>query len=193
MVVDFKDGVDEKKKVIIEDVLSCFGILNVLIVLEKYKDVFLDFMDDEKEMILSLKFVYFLYILNQFLEVVNFDGFIDLKQEVAVVIDSIFVIEKDEGVYICEDGRFGSGILKGRIIMCENVRFIGIENRRRYRQMLIFQFEDEVQKFLVELDNKKQERNVQKNLVEKFKNERDSFFLLVDFDIVFEMIEEREN
>lgn len=193
MVVDFKDGVDEKKKVIIEDVLSCFGILNVLIVLEKYKDVFLDFMDDEKEMILSLKFVYFLYILNQFLEVVNFDGFIDLKQEVVVVIDSIFVIEKDEGVYICEDGRFGSGILKGRIIMCENVRFIGIENRRRYRQMLIFQFEDEVQKFLVELDNKKQERNVQKNLVEKFKNERDSFFLLVDFDIVFEMIEEREN
>ncbi len=193
MAVDFKDGVDEKKKAIIEDALSCLGILNALIVPEKYKDVLSDLLDDEKEMILISKPAYFSHTINQFLEVANFDGPIELKQEVAAVIDSIFATEKDEGVYICEDGRFGSGILKGRTTTSENARFIGIENRRRYRQMLISQLEDEVQKLSVELDNKKQERNAQKNLVEKLKNERDSFPSLVDLDTAFEMIEEREN
>jgi len=37
MAVDFKDGVDERKKAIIEDALSSLGILNALIVPEKYK------------------------------------------------------------------------------------------------------------------------------------------------------------
>jgi len=112
-------------------------------------------MDDEKEMILISKPAYFSHLLNQFLEVANFDGPIELKQEVAAVIDSIFATEKDDGIYICEDGRFGSGILKGRTTTCENARFIGIENRRRYRQMLISQLEDEIQKISLELEGKK--------------------------------------
>lgn len=193
MAVDFKDGVDEKKKAIIEDALNCLGILNALIVPEKHKDILSDLMDDEKEMILISKPAYFSHLLNQFLEVADFDGPIELKQEVAAVIDSIFATEKDDGIYISEDGRFGSSILKGRTTTCENARFIGIENRRRYRQMLISQLEDEVQKLSVELDNKKQERNAQKNLVEKLKNERNSFPSLVDLDTAFEMIEEKED
>jgi len=193
MAVDFKDGVDERKKAIIEDALSSLGILNALIVPEKYKDVLSDLMDDEKEMILISKPAYFSHLLNQFLEVANFDGPIELKQEVAAVIDSIFATEKDDGIYICEDGRFGSGILKGRTTTCENARFIGIENRRRYRQMLISQLEDEIQKISLELEGKKQEKNVQKTLLEKLKEERNSFPSMVDLDTAFEMIEEREN
>lgn len=167
--------------------------MNALIVPEKYRDVLSELMDDEKEMILIPKPAYFSHTLNEFLEVANFDGPAELKQEVAAVIDSIFATQKDDGIYICEDGRFGNSILKGRTTTCENARFIGIENRRRYRQMLISQLEDEIAKLSVELDNKKQERNAQKVLLEKLQNERDSFPSLIDLDTAFEMIEERED
>ncbi|AZT89341.1 TIGR02680 family protein [Caldicellulosiruptor changbaiensis] len=189
MAVDFKPGIDERLKAVIEDALFELGVLNALIVPEKYKNEIDELLEDEKEVVLFPKPAYFSHTLNEYLEVANFENAEGLINEVAAVIDSIHINPVDDGIYVCEDGRFGNGILKGKTTTHEQPKYIGIENRRRYKQMLILQLEEEIQNLTKELEEKKAEANFLKSQLEVLELEKKNFPTSADLDTAFDMID----
>lgn len=189
MAVDFKPGIEERLKAVIEDALFELGILNALIVPEKYKNEIDGLLEDEKEVVLFPRPAYFSHTLNEYLEVANFENAEGLINEVAAVIDSIHINPVDDGIYVCEDGWFGNGILKGKTTTHEQARYIGIENRRRYKQMLISQLEEEIQSLTKELEEKKAETNFLKSQLEVLELEKKNFPTSADIDTAFDMID----
>lgn len=192
MAVDFKKDVKDELKAIIEDALLELGILNALIVPEKYRSELDNLEEDEKELILFPKPVYFSQTMNYYLEVANFENAEGLKEDVAAVIDSIQINPTQDGVYVCEDGRFGNGILNGRTTTKSNARFIGVENRRRYKQMLISQLESEIALLNEEITAKKISMEGLKSQLNMLETEKKAFPDFSDLDTAFEMIEDVE-
>lgn len=137
MAVEFKDGVDEKMKDLIEQGLLDLGVLDSLIVPEKYRYVLKDLASDVKESIIFSNPRLMSQNMEVYLTPGSFDAAGITKQDVADAIASIGLNADKNGAYLCEDGTFGMGIIVGKTSSIRPSRYIGIESRKRYREQLL--------------------------------------------------------
>lgn len=137
MAAEFKPGIDDEMKAVMEQGLLDLGILDSLIVPLRYRDALHKLGPLVKDSIIFSS----PQIMAQNLESYLAPGESDVpgisRQDVADAIASISLNPGKSAAYLCEDGTFGMGILKGKTSSLRPSKFIGIESRRKYREQLI--------------------------------------------------------
>jgi len=193
MAVDFVDGVDDDMKAVIEQGLMDMGILDSLIVPRKYYEVTQYFTEDIKDSVIVPQPKLMCQSLDSYLEVAKLEVEGITQQDVADAIASITLNPDDYSPYLCEDGSYGIGILRGKTSRDYTPKYIGIESRRRHKEQLIREIEDKLQ----ELKDKRESLLSQKQMMEAkiiaLKSEYNSFPRFDDLDAAYELLEEYED
>ncbi|QXM06569.1 TIGR02680 family protein [Crassaminicella indica] len=134
--IDFKDDVSEDIKKAIESAFVDMGMLDALIVDEKYKEEVLQFQEGEwdryifaKENIMKHNLTTYFQVDKEGLEGVSY-------QTVDRVLQGIFLVD-DELVFIDENGNYKIGALRGKASENYILKYIGGNSRKRHRERLI--------------------------------------------------------
>lgn len=141
--IDFKKGVAEEVRVCIESALVSMGIIDALIVNEKDFKKALDFNENQVDKYLITEGNMMRYNLSQYLEVdkANLEG-VDFAR-VDQLLTGIY-LDEDKLAYINEKGEYGLGILKGKADSAYEIKYIGASARKKHREKLIKQKEEEL-------------------------------------------------
>lgn len=142
--VDFKDGIPEKVRGKLEEALMDMGMLDALVIPEKYrhKALMLDLNTADK----------YIFPRNEVCEE-NLLEFlkpepVDTDEidtgDINSALASILIHENGSETYIDVNGRYSIGLLKGNISGSYVPRFIGTSARNRYRQDMINRLLDEL-------------------------------------------------
>ena len=142
--IDFKEGVSEEQKGIIEEALLEMGLLDALVLPSKYKNQLsqLNIEGADKFIVSEPKLM--TYNLDQFLKVdkLELDGI--SKEDVSSALFSILIDSGNE-TYIDEKGFYGLGILEGKVSKLYIPRYIGTAARRAYRDKKIGELKEELE------------------------------------------------
>lgn len=157
--IDFKKGVTEEIKACIESALVSMGIIDALVVNEKDRKKALAFNDNHADKYLMAEGNMMGYNLSQYLEVdkVNLEG-VDF-QTVDQLLTGIY-LDEEKLAYINEKGEYGLGILKGKADNAYEIKYIGASARKKHREALIKQKEEELYQIgqnLLKLQQEKEE------------------------------------
>lgn len=169
--IDFKKGVAEEIKVCIEGALVSMGIIDALVVNEKDLKKALAFNEHQADKYLITEGNMMRYNLSQYLEVdkVNLEG-VDFKT-VDQLLTGIY-LDEDKLAYINEKGEYGLGILKGKGDCAYEMKYIGASARKRHREILIKQKEEQfsrIREDILKVQQEKQEILLkQKQLEEEY-------------------------
>lgn len=187
-VVDFKEEVDEGLKGILEEAIIDMGLLNAIIVPEKYKD---KLMNTEADM--GDKYIYTEQTPSQnnllsFLKPVIPEGSYITEIDVENVLKSIALEDEGGLVYVNAKGEYSIGILKGKTSSDYVPKFIGAEARKRYRMEMIQKLEHEINEIekLVRIEEQKIRELSSK--LEKLKSEFDSFPAKKDIETAYNLV-----
>ena len=142
--IDFRDEVQDKVRGRIEEALMDMGLLNALIVPEKYKELLMGMGDDMGEKYIFPNPKFYAYDLSTLLKPVAPEGGSISVEEIDDVLKSI-MLDKQEGLaYLNESGEYAMGILNGKTTSCYTPKFIGVEARKRHKQENIQKLEQEI-------------------------------------------------
>lgn len=153
--IDFTKGVKEEDKKYIESALVDMGLIDALIIPEKYKEQVLSRESSKREGgYICDKYLFgtpnFLALnLTEYLSVETSELNGIKYEEVDDVLRSMF-LDKSSSTYIDEKGNYGLGILKGRATGDYETKYIGAAARKQHREKLI----EEIKKEIVELQEK---------------------------------------
>src|SRR5690606_38994472 len=78
-------------------------------------------------------------------------------------------------IYFTEDGRFRFGNLLGHALPLEEVRFIGREARRRYREQLLAELEQQIADYKAQISLLEEERHLMDESLERSKEAWNEF------------------
>lgn len=142
--IDFKKGVSEEQKGIIEEALLEMGLLDALVLPSKYKNQLSQWNIKGADKFIASEPKLMTYNLEQFLKVdpLELDGI--SKEDVSSALFSILIDSGNES-YIDEKGFYGLGILKGKVSKSYTPRYIGIAARRAYRDKKIGELKEELE------------------------------------------------
>jgi len=172
--VDFVDGLSEEIKSYIESALCDMGVLDALIVPKQYKEKIFEMDKDMADKYIFPSPAYLMHDLTQFLKVdkIDVDG---IKEE--DIVNSLKSIMIDEGsaTYLNEKGEYSIGILKGKTNITEGVKFIGSSARKRYREIIIKDLEEQKSQLEREIQTIKEELEMIYQKLEILKKELNSF------------------
>ena len=172
-VVDFKSGISEETKNIIESALIDMGILDSLIIsknsieaVNKLEDEFADkYLLPGKPRIGSS--------LLDVLDITKPDNLKITVEEISNILSNISLDEDSEGTYIDEKGHYKIGLIKGKTSKIENAKYIGREAKRRHKEQII-------EALLKEIEEQKQIVEVKKSAILEIEN------ILEKLDLEFE-------
>jgi uncharacterized protein (TIGR02680 family) len=142
--VDFNDNIDESLKGIIEEALMDMGLLDALIIPEKYKKKVMELNGDGADKYIFAEPNFLAYDLSQFLKVEKIEEKGIERSYIENVLKGVLLDESSSGTYINEKGIYGIGILKGKVTSSYCAKFIGTAARKKYR-------EEQIEKLLLEL------------------------------------------
>ena len=144
--VDFKPTVRDDIKAVIESELSDMEILDTLIIPDKY-------LDKAKNILSNYSDSYFCTENGLLQESSYFDVTVDgeFSQTVKAVLSEI-----ENKVSLTENGYYKNGVIAGYADKNNKGGFIGVENRKKYRQNLIDRLEEKIKNILQELETVKQ-------------------------------------
>lgn len=150
--VDFAPGISEEVKGRIEEALADMGILDALIVPERYKGKIFKMDKEMADKYLFASPQFLMHGLSEFLrpENVNIEGITSV--DIENVLQSILLDENGNSTYIDENGRYGMGLLKGRASHSYSPKLIGVSARKRYREEMISSLTDKCQNLQGEID-----------------------------------------
>ncbi|MBC2580035.1 TIGR02680 family protein [Clostridium sp. DJ247] len=142
--VDFNKDISEEVKGRIEEALLDMGLLDALIVPEKYKDKVSSINNEgaDKYLFPSPKFL--MHDLSELLKVDSIEVKGISHEDIDNVLKSILIDESKDSTYINEKGQYSIGILKGKVTNNYEPKFIGVAARKKYR-------EEQIEKLLEEL------------------------------------------
>lgn len=135
--VEFNKDVDEALRGRIEEALSDMGILDALIIPEKYLDKLPGVPENAADKYIVPNPQFLSQELSQLLKpVVNEESGVGF-QDIDSALKSIMLDKYDSSTYIDDNGSYSVGILSGSTTCLNTAKFLGIEARKRYRQEII--------------------------------------------------------
>lgn len=142
--VDFNDNISDTLKGRVEEALFDMGLLDALIIPDKYKEKVTSLCKEGADKYLYASPNFLTYDLSQFLKVERIDVKGISYEDIKNVLQSILIDENSSGTYINEKGNYGIGILKGNVSSKYSAKFIGSAARKKYR-------EEQIEKLSLEL------------------------------------------
>ncbi|MBC7765041.1 MAG: TIGR02680 family protein [Hyphomonadaceae bacterium] len=134
MAVDYKEGVDEGLKGILEEALIDMGLLDALIIPAAYKNQLSNEDADAGDKYLFAENNAFGYSLSEFLRPVASKNTAVSHHDIQSVVEGILINQSGQGTSIHEDGRYSIGVMCGQTTRRHIPKFLGIQSRIRYRQ-----------------------------------------------------------
>jgi uncharacterized protein (TIGR02680 family) len=189
-VINFKSDVTEQKRNNIEGALYEMGLLNALIIPNRYIETALqmDNEDQDKYLIGNTRSKHnrsFLDLVD--IELAGAEGI--SKEEVSCILSKIS-IESDGDIYVDNEGVFGFSILKGKVTCNYKAKYVGRKTREEYKCKIL----DEINSNLRDLQRKVEELslnlanvNTRLNVVEK------ELGLFPDNQVIVESLEKVKN
>ncbi len=142
--VDFNRDVPEEMRARIEEALSDMGILNALIIPEKYLDKLPQMPDNAGDKYIIPNPQFLTQELSQILKpVVQKDSEISFE-DIDNALKSILLDKYDTSAYIDDNGNYCVGILSGSTSKIYTPKYLGIEARKHYRQEIINNLTEEI-------------------------------------------------
>lgn len=180
MAVDFQQDLTEEEKGRLEEALIDMGILDALIIPDKYKGKVFEMDKDmaDKYLFASPKYLMHELSLKLKAEKSNVKGI--TEQDVENVLKSVLIDEQKEVTYLNEKGEFGIGLIRGKVSNTYIPKFIGASARKRFRDemiQLILSEKEEIEKMILkietEMDNINQKLNTLKEEYSLFPGKKD--------------------
>lgn len=169
--VEFKDHVTKEQRERIESAISQMGILDALIVPERYLSRI-----NKWDKVLKPNPQFFKHTLAELLYPTPVEGGGVTAQEIDNILQSILLDSSEGGLAVIkEDGTYQMALLAGHAPLEEASRYIGQEARRRYRQEMIAKLTEELGELFYELDELTTARNEVEKLQEVLNKELESF------------------
>lgn len=187
-LVDFRDEIDEGIKGILEEAIMDMGLLDAVIVPEKYKDKFLD-----TEANMADKYIFPCEKMSEnnlfsiLKPVIPDDSYIKAA-EVETVLKSIALEDEGGLAYLNIEGDYAIGILKGKTTSNYVPKFIGAQARKRYRIEMIQKLELEINEIKKLIQIEEQTIIEHKSKLEKLKTEFDSFPERKDIETAYNLV-----
>ena len=147
--LDFQSGLDEQLKNNLEEALLELGLLDALIIDPKFKDKVLDMpLGNADKYIFSKPNILSLNI-SEYLKV---DKSVNIKTSLIIdVIQSIF-LDNGTDLFISKDGKYGHGILLGKVSGTYTSKFISYLSRKKYK-------EEQIESIKLDIENIKYDIN----------------------------------
>lgn len=191
--VDFKHDFPLEKRGMIEKALLNMGILDALIIPEKYKDVIFEMDKDMSDVYIfpSPKF-----LSHNLSEIFDVEKRV-LPEEISMIyvedcLKTILIDEDAASAYINEKGQYGIGPLKGRPQIDIEGKFIGFAAREKYRQDKIDEISFKIDEREVTIKKVEEDiKNAEKRIL-KLEEEYKSFPEVEDIIACFQQIRECE-
>lgn len=160
--IDFNDDVDEKIRGAIEESLFEMGLLDALVIPEKFKQSVFEINGDMCDKYIFADPNYLNYELSQIMHAdKNYSEIADALDD---VLKSILVDESKNTTFISNDGIYGIGILRGKVTGNYKPKFIGVTARKQFREERINELTIELNDLIKEKENLQNEMN---NLLKK--------------------------
>ena len=160
--VDFKPEIDAVARGRIEEALCDMGLLDALIIPQKYISKLPDVSEDTGDKIIIPNPQFLKHELSMLLKpVVPKDGTISYE-DIDNVLKSILMDDNSGCTSINEKGQYCIGLLKGHTTQISIPRFLGIEARKLYRQQII-------DALMLEISQIKQAIDVQDGIIHEWK------------------------
>lgn len=164
--IDFKDGVDDSAKAILEAELADMGILDALVVSERQANsAFKELGSLSDCMIISEN----KYADNESPFFTISEG-CELKKEAAAIIGELSA-DNGLGVKINADGYYKNGILEGHSADETDACFIGAESRKKYREKQIAELTEKCAELLALYENSQSELDTERERLNRLNKE----------------------
>lgn len=137
MAVDFQQHLAERERGRLEEALIDMGILDALIIPNKYKKRVFEMDNDMADKYLFSTPKYLMHELSLKLkaEKISLEGI--NEEDVENVLKSVLIDQQEEATYLNEKGEFGIGLIKGKVSNSYIPKFIGASARQRFREETI--------------------------------------------------------
>ncbi|KGM96600.1 hypothetical protein Z968_06065 [Clostridium novyi A str. 4552] len=191
---DFKQDSEDEQKRFIENALIDMGIIDALIVPKEYGNKVNDLILKDKYLCVdnySLKNVKDQSNLSSFLKLEKGEFVETYKNELEEILQSIS-IKDDKDTYIISNGEYSIGVIKGKTSSKDEVKYIGEESRRKYREYLIEKKFEEVNKIKIEITSIEESLNYLQDKLGNLQREYEAFPSKEDLKVNLEIIEEKE-
>ncbi|EET86540.1 chromosome segregation ATPase-like protein [Clostridium carboxidivorans P7] len=187
---DFTENLSEEEKKLIESSLIDMGMINALIVPNKYKNELMNitakdrylFAGEEKKS----------NNLSSFLKVEHGEFASLYKDELEAVLSSISV-EEGTSTYLNNKGIYNIGIIKGKTSSNYELKYIGEESRKRHREALIKEKLQEIQSIRLQVDSLEDGLKYLEKKMVILQKEYEAFPSKEDLKTNLELIEEKED
>lgn len=188
---NFIETLSEEEKKFIESSLIDMGIINSLIVPNKYKNQLMD---------VTVKDKYLFVENNSFNEKSNLSSFLKLedgeftkahKEELEAILNSIS-IEETSATYLNNKGIYKIGIIRGKTSSNYELKYIGEESRKRHREYLIQEKIQEIHSIKFEISSIEESLRWLEEKLVTLQKEYEAFPSTEDLRTNLELIEEKE-
>lgn len=148
--VDFNHDVDVKTRAIIEESLLEMGLLDALVIPEKFKQTVFKIDGNLCDKYIFSDPNYLNYELSQFMHADK--NYSEISDGLYDVLKSILVDENMSAPFISNEGIYGLGILRGKVTGTYKPKFIGVTARNQFR-------EEKVRELTLELEDLNNDKN----------------------------------
>lgn len=169
-IISFKRDVTDEQRNNIEGALNEIGLLNALIIPNKYKDIALqmDGKTQDKYLFSNINSIYDRSLLD--LIDIDLDEAEDIdKDEISSILSKIS-IESSGDIYVDSEGTFGFSILKGKITDDYKAKYIGRATRQEYKCRILEKINSNIsilQGEIDELSSSLETVNARLNIIKK--------------------------
>ncbi len=198
--VDFNKDITEDVRGRIEEALADMGILDALIIPEKYLDRLPSMPENAADKYIVPNPQYLSQELSQLLKPVVVEEAGVTFQDIDNALKSIMLDKYDSSTYVDNDGNYCVGILAGSTTRQYQTKYLGIEARKRYRQEIIDTLTTEIKSIESDISLVEQVINELKNKLEIintefrfFPDKSDLETALKYFNLAIRNLDAREN
>ncbi|MBP2031970.1 uncharacterized protein (TIGR02680 family) [Clostridium algifaecis] len=188
---DFKESLSEDEKKFIESSLIDMGIINALIIPNKYKSELMNVTCRDKYLFADDKSIE--NNLSEFLKLEDEEVTLPYKDELEAVLRSISVEEdRETSTYLSNDGNYNIGIIKGKVSSNYELKYIGEQSRKRHRETLIKENLQEIENIRLQINSIEEDLKCLEKRMADLKKEYEAFPGTDDLKTNLEIIEEKE-
>ena len=185
--VEFQEDLSHEQKGNLEAALEDMGLLDALIIPEKFHQKAMELLRDGCDKIITPSPKLMTTNLTQFLKACKAEDQQVTLEEVADALASIMAYKDDQGFYIQEDGSYGMGIVRGKARTKVTAKYIGAESRKRYRLQIIGELEEQLAAMGQALDKVRADIKGLNQDIAMLEEDRSNFPKLQDLDAALEL------
>ena len=173
--IDFKETLSEEVKGRLEEALLDMGLLDALIIPERYKKEALLMDPDMGDKYIFSSPNLFSHSITEFFRLEKFEIPDINTVDIDNALKSIFLDDNSGSVYVNEKGEYGISILRGKTSSSYTPKFIGTTARARARAQQIELLNNELNNIMVKIQGLYSERNVIDKRIVKLNEEFKAF------------------